>query len=470
VVRGFFNKHIVLLSSLVAVAILISFHFYNQIPPDVGDGLSHYFIVNEVWQQPIFLFDHWGKPLFSLFASPFAYFGFFTYIFFNLLVFFLTVLIGQRILVFLKIGVWPQCFYPFVLISITDYSTNILGGLTEPFFGLLFVLSIWFFLQHYFLLFAILISFLPFARSEGQFVVVLAVFLLIAVKQWKYLPFLGVGFLLYAIVGTFVLHDFLWYFHNDPYQGARSIYGHGNWNHYLLNWKAHLGQGGLLLLFGSVIAIVVRLIKKQKIERDTRLVFLFIAVVYFGIIAVHGYLWATGLKGAFGLSRLATHGLPAILIVYLFFTYELIKKWNFLIKFALCTFYVILLVVLIQKLPFPNRPSSFDYQLQRCAKQLKGKATKLGKIYFYSPLFAEELGVNQKTNNKRAVQTVFSQVRKQISELKFGDLIVWDSHFGPMEMGLPMDSLNQNMDQLKLINSFISPENEKDRVLVFQKI
>ena len=430
----------------------------NQVPPDVGDGLSHYFIANGVWTQPDLFLNHWGKPLFVLFASPFAYFGFFTFIFFNLLVFFFTVIIGQRILEKLKVGTWSQWLYPFVLISIVDYTTNILGGLTEPFFGLLLVLSIWFFLLNRLVLFALVISFLPFARSEGQFVVVLAIFLLIAVKQAKYLLFLGVGFLLYAIVGTFVLHDFLWYFHNDPYQGAQDIYGHGVWNHYLLNWKAHLGQSGLLLLFGSVIAIIVRLFQKQKIERNILFLFLFIAAVYFGIIAVHGYLWATGQKSAYGLSRLATHGIPAILLVFFYLIDGLLAKIPLNFRRLLFLAYLGLLIVLIIKLPFPNKPNDFDAQVIKCAKYLKQNQNKFGKIYYFNPLFAEELGVNQNLPDDKSTQYFFWDIDDNLKKFKTGDIIVRDTHFGPMEMGLPQEKINAHSNQLKVIKTFLSKD------------
>ena len=460
---NFVNKYLSLLSVLIAVAILVAFHLLNQIPPDAGDGISHYFLVSGVWKDPTFLVNHWGKPLFILFASPFAYFGFFSYIFFNILVFFLTVIIGQNILKTLNVGVWAQWLYPFVLISITDYTTNVLGGLTEPFFGLLLVLSIWLFLQNRWLLFAIVISFLPFARSEGQFVVVLAVFLLIAVKQWKYLPFLGAGFLFYAIIGAFLLHDFLWYFHNDPYQGAQGIYGHGNWDHYLINWKAHLGQGGLLLLFGSVISIIVGLFKKQKIERTKLLLLLFIATIYFGIIAVHGYLWATGQKGAYGLSRLATHGIPAILLVYLYLVGGLFAKTPLIIRRLLFLAYLGLLIVLIKNLPFPKVPGEFDQQVIESAKYVKKHQNEFGRIYYYHPLFAEEFGVNQNLPNEKSIQFVFNNLNEDLKSFHSGDIIVRDSHFGPMEMGLTFEKIDASFGQLKLLKSFVSKEENPDQ-------
>lgn len=468
----FANKYLSLLLAIIATVILLLFHVMNQLPPDVGDGLSHYFVSNAVWTQPSLFLDHWGKPLFILFSSPFAYFGFFSYIFFNILVFFLTVIIGQNILKTLNVGFWAQWIYPFVLISVTDYTTNILGGLTEPFFGLLLVLSIWLFLQNRLLLFALVISLLPFARSEGQFVVVLAVFLLIAMKKWKYLPFLGVGFLLYAIIGAFLLHDFLWYFHNDPYQGAQGIYGHGNWDHYLINWKAHLGQGGLLLLFGSVIAIIVGLFKKQKIDRTKLLLFLFIAVIYFGIIAVHGYLWATGQKGAYGLSRLATHGIPAIFLVYFYLTDKLVAKFSVVFRRLLFFAYLGLIVVLIIKLPFPNYPNDFDAQVIKSTKYIKKHQNEIGRVYYYHPLFAEEFGVNQNLPDANSTLFVFGDLDEDLKKLKSGDIIVRDTHFGPMEMGLSQENINAHSNQLKVIKIFLSKDKNTNAMdtSIFSKV
>ena len=40
-----------------------------------GDSIQHYQIARYSWSDPELLLHHWGKPLFTLFASPFAQLG-----------------------------------------------------------------------------------------------------------------------------------------------------------------------------------------------------------------------------------------------------------------------------------------------------------------------------------------------------------------------------------------------------------
>lgn len=52
---------------------------------DEGDSVTHYLISKYAFETPTNFFDHWGKPLFVLFSSIFAQFGFIGIKFFNVL-------------------------------------------------------------------------------------------------------------------------------------------------------------------------------------------------------------------------------------------------------------------------------------------------------------------------------------------------------------------------------------------------
>ena len=54
------------------------FYFALFVPfeTDTGDSVVHYFFARYAFGDPVLFLDHWAKPFFTLFASPFAQFGF----------------------------------------------------------------------------------------------------------------------------------------------------------------------------------------------------------------------------------------------------------------------------------------------------------------------------------------------------------------------------------------------------------
>lgn len=183
--------------SLFCCFVLLRFFLLSEVPMDSGDGLAHFFISQHVWQNPQELLNHWGKPLFTLLSAPWAYFGFKTYIIFNVLVYAASTLMGYFIFERLNINSLLVLLFPIALLTSLDYTNNILGGMTEVLFGFLVLLSGWFLIQKRWVWFALVISFMPFSRSEGQLLIPIAVLILVYFKQWKVLPFILSAFIIY---------------------------------------------------------------------------------------------------------------------------------------------------------------------------------------------------------------------------------------------------------------------------------
>lgn len=312
---------------LISLIYLFWMNAQNQVPVDAGDGLIHYSIAKQAWVEHVYFLDHWGKPLFTLLSSGFAQISFSWYTAFNCVVFALTCSVGFKLFNKFKLGTVYYILFPVLLICVPDYTYCVLAGMTEPLFGLLLILAIYLAFDQKWVLFAIVVSFVPFARSEGMLVVVLAFTLLLFVMEWKAIPFLALGFLIYAVIGWWVSDSFLWYFTSDPYP-EKSIYGSGPWWHYLMTWQNHFGLITLILfpagLFGCFVAW-----KNRYIPHFGR-IFLFGMAVWAGIIATHSYFWAFGLKGSAGLTRIASLGMPVALLFILigchFITKELDRK------------------------------------------------------------------------------------------------------------------------------------------------
>jgi hypothetical protein len=435
------------LSLLVALLYLVVLHTKNEVPVDSGDGLAHFFIAQHVWTNPVELLNHWGKPLYTLFASPFAYFGFFSYIFFNLTVFAATCLVGFTLLTRFLVSPYISALLPFVLLSVPDYISNVLAGMTEPLFGLLALVAVLLLLDKKWLLFALLVSFAPFSRSEGQLLLVLAFLVLLWQKQWRQIPLLTVGFVIYSIIGWFAFDDFLWYFSHNPYRGAAEIYGQGNWTHYVLSWRQHLGfLGGIMLLAISIGSIAVW--RKRSMQPSHIRPIVFALIAYFGILFTHAYLWANGKNGALGLSRLATHALPGLFCVGLLFI-NLFTKGK-IASWSVAALLFLLSINALRSNHFPIHATENDKAIIESAKFIKSLTNNDKQIFYYHPLFALAAEVNLKDSKGKIQQRPFHFFEDELARMNNGDLIVWDSHFGPREMSLTSEKL----EHLTRVQSF----------------
>ena len=304
--------HLIAWGSLfVCISYYISIIYLGEEPYDVGDGLEHFAISKQSWSEPIYFIDHWGKSFFILFSSTFAQFGFESYTLFNVLVFAVTIAFLFSCFKHYKIHGAVSIVAPLIFVSIPDYTFGVIGGMTEPFFGCLLTIMLWASIKEKWWLFAIIASFTPFARSEGALVMFGAPIVLIAFKQWKSLPLLTFGFVVYAIVGKLINDQPMWYFENDPYP-ALSPYGVGKWSDYINTYKQHLG---VIMVILSPLIVFGWLVWRQYQKRKTIIISIFFIGIYLGIIAVHSYYWANGLRGSMGLTRIATQGLPVAIAI-----------------------------------------------------------------------------------------------------------------------------------------------------------
>lgn len=401
---------------------LLYFLSKNNGPVDPGDGLLHYFIAQASWKSNELFLDHWGKPLFTLLSSPFAQFGHSGSVFFNILVFLATCVIA--ILIFRKFDVsdWLAATFPFVLLSANEISKTVLGGLTEPLFNFLLIAAVYAYVSNRRILSVILLSLLPFARSEGLLVLALSSGMLILFRQWRLLPYLLCGFIVYAVIGLLVGKSFFWYFQNDPYR-TNGLYGHGSWMHYLISYRNFLGNPGLyfVLLVFIYFGIKLRSILNFKAQL---LLFIYASTLFFGIVVVHSYLWATGQKGAYGLTRLGTQGMPLFIVSCIL----LLDTWK-LVRFRIGT---ILMVVfsgvmaynLMHTKLFPQKQSVLEKQLQEAAQYVKKHHSK-AKVVAYHPCFSYYYHSNP--YYKYGVKMYLED------RANSGTIVIYDSQFGSRE-------------------------------------
>jgi Gpi18-like mannosyltransferase len=173
------------------------------------DSITHYQIARYSFQHPELFLNHWGKPLFTILASPLSQFGYVGAIYFNIICGLLSAwfayLIARRL----------EYRHPWVAIIFTIFTPVylfiIFSSLTEILFSLVLISAIYFFISKRFILSAIVISLIPFARTEGMMFIVIFIPALLWMKQYKSLPFLLTGFIVFSIAGWPQYHDLFWF-------------------------------------------------------------------------------------------------------------------------------------------------------------------------------------------------------------------------------------------------------------------
>lgn len=441
------------ISLLSCAAYLLVMNRLNTLPVDIADGIQHFSIAQMSWKEPVLWLDHWGKPLFTLLASPFAQFGLKAYVGFNILVFVLTCLIAFKAFRQLGSGLAYYLLFPVLLLCVPDYTYCVLGGMTEPLFGLMVVALIYCGWREKWFWFALLASLTPFARSEGMLVVLFGAALLIVNKQWKLIPLVFTGSVIYAVAGWVALDSFWWFFKMDPYPNG-SIYGSGKWYHYLVNVDDHTGV--LTLLFVPLAVLGWRLF--QRNDRGSKMIYtaVFGISIYCGVVIIHSYFWAFGLKGSLGLTRIATLGLPGAMIVLLAGTSFLTRQLSFRVNAVLLALLTAGIAKEFSELKYPVAPNPLEKLIFRAADYAKA-TYKTEKIYFMSPLIAWRMGENLKDPGSQLKQVDFSSDPEILSTLEEGSIIIRDPVFGPKEQGLPLEFVDGRKELVE-IKTFSSEE------------
>ena len=183
-----YEIHVVLFVYSIVAALTI---FFFDGTGGAGDSILHYQFAKSAPTHPELYFDHWAKPLFTLIASPFAQFGFIGMKIFNALVVFTTLLLTYKITK--KLALKNAILSSVILLFSPLFFVFTFSGLTEPLFALFICLGIYSVLIDRRILALIIISFLPFIRSEGLIIMGGFGLYFLLNKQWKLLPWLAFG-------------------------------------------------------------------------------------------------------------------------------------------------------------------------------------------------------------------------------------------------------------------------------------
>lgn len=426
--------------------------------PMGGDAFEHFKFSRYAFDYPEHFLHHWGKPLYTLLSSPFSQLGYFGARLFNVLLAVASSYFTYRIAALLKLNLKPVVV---IMVLFTPYYTLImLSAMTEMLFSFLIILSVFLFLDKRFFASAIVVSFLPFVRTEGFGIIPVFLVVYMLTKNWKVIPFLISGTLIYSIIGYFYFGDFFWIFTQLPYSKRGSeLYGSGEFLFYFNHGKLIFGWLIFYLLGIGGIAMIYRLIKSliksiNLIKNDEVNAFILIFGIFFGYVFMQSFLWYKGLMGVLASPRFIVSVIPLGAIIALYGINILPKnllrhKWFSVGLFFLIGYFVI--VTPFRLFRFPWGYHATQLVIKNTADWIKAAGLDGNKIVYYDPAFFLFLDFNP-FNSSEGEAFSPGIIDFELRSLP-GDIIIWDAHFGAVGGKTNIEHL-LNSNQLMHLNVF----------------
>ena len=451
---------LILLVGLFAFFFCIS--FFSEASFDAGDGIRHYLVSRYSWEHPDLLLYSWGKPFFTIISSPFSQIGFMGIAVFNILCGIGSAFFAYKTAQLLKLN-YAFLVIPFLLFT-PCYFPTLNSGLTEPFFGFILIASIYLMFAERHLFACIVVSFLPFVRTEGNMILPLFFIVLLYRKKFLHIPALAFGTLIYSIIGFFYYNDFFWIKNQNPYDGSnRSFYGSGELLHFIKNHNFIWGSA-LSILFVLGIAVILikgfkiiknKELKESKLPEELLLIYGAFAIYFIA----HSIMWWKGLANSLGLLRVLAGVVPCSALICLrgfnLVMIPFFREKKFL-QFAI----VAILIFWVIRSPFKHEyfPYKMDKEqalIKEAGDWFKGSSYTKQKVYYLYPYLAHVLNVDSFDPNKVAeLWGLYPTIKEWgIGAIPDSTIIFWDAHFGPNECKIPLDTI-LNDPNFELIKTF----------------
>jgi len=451
------------LALLLGIA-LLQLHSANEGLLEMGDGVQHYQIARFSWRHPELFLDLWGKPLYTLLASPFAQFGHTGVVVFNTVVAVISGLIGVRAL--RTAGGGAQLVFPALVLLAPQYVLMVMAGMTEPLFGLLTVLVVSLLLLDRPVAAAVVASLTPFSRPEYIVFLPMVMAWLTLQRQWRALPWCLAGPVLFALIVTVVHGDPLWFWSHDPYGYAGNVYGSGPLNHFVSRAETIYGRPLLTLGISALILWPLVHWKDPDGRRTHRLMLLTAALPVIAIVAVHSVLWWKGWRGSAGLLRTLVTSIP---LAALFTTYTLGRGLLLLIRAPRARWAagVVLVPVLVWwaqsdlvlQVQLPVKQEMNQRFLDAAAFGVRKHMREGVRVYSTHPYMAFRAELDPFDT---AIYIPIWGLSDEDVDRRFrpGDMLAWDAQLGSNEAGVTLDRL-LNDERFAVLETFEPPEGSR---------
>jgi hypothetical protein len=462
------NEIFILLLFYTITAIVILFSFDGTGENGSGDSVLHYLFSKYSLNNLALFLDHWAKPVFVLLSFPFAQFGFIGIKLFNVIITFFTLLYTYKAAVSLNLK--HPILAPLILLFTPLFFVLTFSGLTEPLFALFTILSTYLFTKKKYFWGILILSFLPFVRSEGLIIIGVFAFYLLIKKQWKWTPLFSLGHIVYSIIGYFYYHDILWVFNKIPYAKLNSTYGSGEITHFVHQLFYVIGAPiYILLVLGLFFLIYSFLFGQNKLTFSISNTLILGGFLSFFV--AHSLFWYLGIFNSMGLKRVLISVAPFIAIICLVgfnSSINLIKE-N---KLKIIVQFILILVTIL--FPFSGNKAAINWKhdfslsdsqllANECILYINSIKDKKSTYAFSDPYLSEILSVNyfDKTIRKPLSFEYLNQTQET-------DIIIWDNWFSFVENGITKEKIMGN-DKLTLLKTFSIYNDREITYLVFKK-
>src|SRR3989344_2214951 len=391
-----FNQDKLLLFLLVSFFIFfLCLSFFSDATFDAGDGIRHYLVSRYSWKHPDLLLYSWGKPFFTIMSSPFSQFGLIGMVVFNLLCGIGAAYFSYKIAQQLKLNytllaisflLFTPCFFP-----------TLNSGLTEPFFAFILISSIYLMIAKRYLLASIIVSFLPFVRTEGNMILPLFLIVLLYRRKLLAVPLLTFGTLIYSLIGYFYFNDFFWVKNQNPYDGAnRAFYGSGELLHFVNNHNFIWGSAlAILFVLGILVILVMgfeiiknKTLKESKFPEELILIYGAFAIYFIA----HSIMWWKGLANSLGLLRVIAGVAPCSALICLrglnLFMISFIRKKKILEFVAVGDIVFWVIRSPFKQDYFPYKLDSEQALVKEVGDWFKESSYTNKKVYYLYPMLA----------------------------------------------------------------------------------
>ncbi len=473
--KGISEKILVITGLLIAGIVLVFLAFLTPVPEGGADNYAHFNIARWAFKYPHLFLDHWGKPVYTIFAAPFAQFGFVAVRILNSVLGLLTGWFVWKLAGKLKL---ENGWFAVVLAVFTPiYFALMSTGMTEIVFSLVLVLSVYLFFSEKYNASAVVISFLFLARTEGLAFELLFLIALITKKQYRAIPLLATGFLVFSFIGlVYHYHDFWWLYNQRPYAtGGPSVYGRGEWNYFLVRLPEFSGQIITGFIYAGTIVLTALWIKeKLKFNSNYFLPVLLILGPFWGYFFIHSFLWWKGETSA-GLLRVMAASAPLAGIMSLYavgFVAGFIKK-----KLIVTILLGLTSVAIIYTAgDYYKKLIGYDLSaevLQRTTDWLKESGSLKHKLAMHNPYFAFSTEIDAWDTN--VVQYGFSNNDSPETGLPDSTIFIWDAQFSSNEGKLPLEKIinNNYFEVVKYFEPVIPFKVNGDldyKIIIFRKV
>jgi hypothetical protein len=304
----------------------------------------------------------------------------------------------------------------------------------------------------------VLLSFLPFVRSEGLLMLSVGFVYLIVLSKYKYLPLLVTGHVFYGITGYIFYKDVFWVFNKMTYATWSSAYGSGEWMHFVKSLPEIEGTAltvvfVLGMLYGLIL--LIRYFRKQTVESERPELFLIYGSLSLYFFA-HTAFWALGIFNSGGILRVMITIMPLMALV----NYRGIEyAFAFINKEGIRKKLMLGLITLLFLYPFSNNLFSYRWNRDFVPKADQYAQKELAvwmqkaypeyhnhTFYFEAVYLCEVLQIDWFNDQKR--QRLLDAFIK--NNFKSGDFIIWDDWFAVVEGHISLESLEKDQRLEKL--------------------